>query len=114
MIAAESISGAQIERAQRLRLKRMLWGFANHGCTAVVVAGLLIVGYIPLEPVIVFTASTLLTGIALMLVVRFGVNLRFRDPSMTMVQLLWPLLPSLYVMYYIPLAHGRSETGPSP
>lgn len=105
-MSAETIE-QRIQRAQALRLKRMVWGFTNHGCTALAVAGLYMGGFLPLAPMMVFFASSILIGTLLVLVLQFGINLRFRDPSMTMVQILWPVIPSLYVMYFVGLAQGR-------
>ena len=105
-MSAESIE-QRIQRAQSIRLKRMIWGFANHACTALAVTGLYLGGFLPLAPVMVFFASSILVGTLLVLALQFGINLRFRDPSMTMFQILWPVVPSLYVMFFVALPQGR-------
>ncbi|MFW5824987.1 MAG: GGDEF domain-containing protein [Marinobacter sp.] len=105
-MTAETIE-QRIQRAQSLRLKRMIWGFANHGCTALAVIGLYMGGFLPLAPVMVFFAGSILIGTVLVLILQFGINLRFRDPSMTMAQLILPAIPSLYVMYFVALPQGR-------
>lgn len=105
-MTAESIE-QRIQRAQSLRLKRMIWGFTNHGCTALAVIGLYLGGFLPLAPVMVFFASSVLLGTLLVLILQFGVNLRFRDPSMTTVQIMWPVIPALYVMFFVSLPQGR-------
>ncbi|WP_339805870.1 GGDEF domain-containing protein [uncultured Marinobacter sp.] len=98
----------QIQAAQNLRLKRMFWGFANHGCTFLVVAGLVVGGFLAIEPVVVFGAASILMGTLLVLTMQSGLNLRFKDPSLTMIQIVWPILPSLYVMYFVTLPQGRT------
>ncbi|MFC4257460.1 GGDEF domain-containing protein [Marinobacter lacisalsi] len=105
-MSAETIE-QRIQRAQALRLKRMIWGFANHGCTALAVAGLYMGGFLPLAPMMVFFASSILIGTLQVLILQFGINLRFRDPSMTMAQIVWPVLPSLYAMFFVALPQGR-------
>ncbi|SFR66759.1 diguanylate cyclase (GGDEF) domain-containing protein [Marinobacter daqiaonensis] len=105
-MSAETIE-QRIQRAQSLRLKRMLWGFANHGCTGLAVAGLYLGGFLPLAPVLVFFASSVLISTLMVLILQFGINLRFRDPSMTMAQITLPVIPSLYVMYFVALPQGR-------
>lgn len=111
-MSAESIEPRVLEqsvqRAQNLRLKRMFWGFANHGCTLLAVFGLLMTGFLPVEPVVVFIAASILGGTLLVLALQSGLNLRFRDPSMTMLQIIWPIIPSLYVMYFVTLPQGRT------
>ena len=41
-------------------------------------------------------------------VVKTGLNLRFVDPSLTLIQILPSLLPSFYVMYYLDPGQARS------
>ncbi|GGY60180.1 GGDEF domain-containing protein [Marinobacter zhanjiangensis] len=105
-MSAETIE-QRIQRVQALRLKRMAWGFANHGCTTLAVVGLYLGGFLPLAPAMVFLASSILIGTVLVLMLQFGINLRFRDPSMTMTQILWPIVPTLYVMFFVALPQGR-------
>lgn len=105
-MSAETIE-QRIQRAQSVRLKRMIWGFTNHACTGLAVTGLYLGGFLPTAPMMVFFASSILLGTLLVLILQFGINLRFRDPSMTMVQILWPVVPSLYVMFFVALPQGR-------
>lgn len=105
-MSAETIE-QRIQRVQALRLKRMIWGFTNHACTALAVAGLYMGGFLPLAPVMVFFASSILVGTLLVLMLQFGINLRFRDPSLTMAQIIWPVVPTLYVMFFVALPQGR-------
>ncbi len=103
---AETIE-QRIQRAQHLRLKRMIWGFGNHACSAMAVAGLYLGGFLPESVVLVFFAVTVLINTLLVLTIQSGINLRFSDPSMTMAQILLPVIPSLYVMYFVALPQGR-------
>jgi diguanylate cyclase (GGDEF)-like protein len=105
-MSAETIE-QRIQRVQALRLKRMAWGFANHACTTLAVIGLYLGGFLSLAPVMVFLASSILIGTLMVLMLQFGINLRFRDPSMTMPQILWPIVPTLYVMFFVALPQGR-------
>lgn len=106
-LSESRIEQQSFQSAQNLRLKRMFWGFANHGCTFLIVIALLVSGFLPLEPVIVFTAASILGGTLLVLTLQSGLNRRLRDPSMTMLQIIWPIIPSLYVMYFVTLPQGR-------
>lgn len=96
------------EGAQRLRLQRMFWGFANQACTLAIVLGLYGFGMLPGVPVLGFILGTLLIDIGLYATLKSGRNLRLRDPSMTVAQILLPVLPVTYAMYHVADPQART------
>jgi diguanylate cyclase len=90
-----------VSRAQRLRLQRMTWGVINQLCTMVIVLALFMVGLLPLARATEFAFASAAIMLGFYALLRSGLNLRFRDPSMTVPQLLAPVAPALYVMYHV-------------
>lgn len=90
-----------VDKSQRLRFKRMLWGFITMGCTLTIVLGLYLFGMLPIVPTLVYVVTTLVMAITFVVLNKSGLNLRFKDPSMTAAQIITPLWPSIFIMYFV-------------
>lgn len=97
-----------IAEAQRLRLQRMRWGFANQSCTLLIVLGLYGFGMLPAVHALAFTVAWLIIDCALVAALKSGFNLRLRDPSMTAAQIVLPALPTVYIMYHVTDPQART------
>ena len=100
-------TGASLDGAQKLRFRRMLWGFVNQGCTFVIVLGLYGFGMLPGERAAHFAVASLVINIGLVGALLSGFNLRLREPSMTVPQILLPVLPAIYTMYFVTSPQAR-------
>jgi len=101
-------SREQLERAQKLRFQRMTWGFGNQFCTVLIVLALYGFGLLPLIPVLAYILTLLASNISLFLLLKFNINLRFKDPSMTAAQIVTPLFPSVFIMFFVADAQART------
>lgn len=86
---------------------RMFWGFANTACTAIISLGLALGGYLESARLIEYILATVVIAVGLTAIIRSNLNLRLRDPSMTAAQILLPLPPALYIMFFITEPGGR-------
>lgn len=97
-------SQSNIERAQRLRLSRLYMAIATYAM--IILAAFLVsqlsLGHMPFWGIAVFIGYAILTNTIFFILIRSGRNLRFKDPSLTLPQLvlssIWGWLP-LYYFY---------------
>lgn len=101
-------SGHSVADAQALRLKRMMWGLVSQAFTFVVVAGLYSFGLVPLDQVLQYVAMIVLIDIALLVLLKSNFNLRFRDPSLTAAQIIAPMWPAIYLMFFVTDPQART------
>lgn len=97
-----------IAKSQRLRFQRMLWGFASLICTATIVVGLYLFGMLPAGPTMIYLAAITVMAASFAVLIRSGLNLRFKDPSMTVAQITTPLWPAIFIMYFVSDPQARS------
>lgn len=97
-----------INRAQRLRLQRMIWGFGNQACSMLIAIGLFFMNMLPGDRLVHYAIAILAINLTFLFLLKSNLNLRFRDPSMTFAQIVAPLLPSIYVMFYIADPQART------
>jgi signal transduction histidine kinase len=90
--------GAQ-QRAQRLREKRLLTGLVSYGLALAVVVGAWLLGFYGARVVLAVTLMVIPINLVLFGLLRSGLNLRFRDPNITLLQLCLASVPVLYAMY---------------
>ncbi|MDO8909353.1 MAG: GGDEF domain-containing protein [Pseudohongiella sp.] len=95
-------------KSQRIRFQRMMWGFASLGCTLTIVLGLYLFGMLPAYPTIIYTIVVTLMAASFVVLNKSGLNLRFKDPSMTVAQITTPLWPAIYIMYFVSDAQART------
>jgi diguanylate cyclase len=95
-------------KSQRLRLQRTLWGFGSLGCTMIIVVGLYLFGMLPGYPTALYLIAVTVMAACLVVIIKSGINLRFKDPSMTIAQITTPLWPAIYIMYYVTEPQART------
>lgn len=92
---------ASVEKAQRLRLQRTYWGIGYQLFTPLLVVALYLMDMVPGRRVLEFMVLVVATNLVFVALVRSGLNLRFKDPSMTAAQIIASLWPSLYIMFFV-------------
>lgn len=95
-------------RNQRLRKRRLGMSFLSYQATLAVVILCWLAELVPAHVVIEFFLLSLLINGAFFLLIHLGINLRFRDPSMTGAQMVASLLPPIWVMYFLEVAQART------
>ncbi|MEX1197490.1 MAG: GGDEF domain-containing protein [Pseudohongiellaceae bacterium] len=103
-----SPAGETVDTAQRLRLHRTYWGFGYQLFTLFLVAALVLMGMLPASRVPEFLALVVATNLVFVVLIRSGVNLRFKDPSLTAGQIVAALWPSLYIMFFVTDPQART------
>lgn len=104
--AAKSI--AANSREQALRKRRLGMSFTSYMVTFV---GVLLFAYqslVPLAVALHFLLFSVLANGLIWLLIHFDVNLRFRDPSMTMLQIIVCQWPGLWVMFFLDAGQARA------
>lgn len=104
--ARVSLTPGALERAQRLRQKRLLTGLVSYGLALAVVIGAWLLGFYGVHVVLVVIAMVIPTNLLLFALIRTGRNLRFRDPNITLLQLCLASVPMLYAMFHAGEARG--------
>lgn len=90
-----------IDQAQALRLKRMAWGFGVQASTMLIVAALYGMDMIPGLPAVIYLGMILALDIGFITTIKTGFNLRFKDPSLTALQIKLSVLPVIYIMFFV-------------
>ncbi|TGG93231.1 diguanylate cyclase [Natronospirillum operosum] len=96
-----------VQRAQRLRLQRTLWACVPlsvlAGCVIVIYLPL---GLVPLVRAVEYLAIILLSWSLFFGMILTGLNRRLPDPSMTVLQIFTGIFSQLYIMFFLtdPLA----------
>ena len=91
---------------QALRLRRVVLGAVSYLLTLSLVGIFWWLGYYGREVLINYAIAILTLNVAVYLAIRSNFNLRFADPSMTLVQICMAILCGLYVMYHAQQARG--------
>jgi diguanylate cyclase len=91
----------RIQRAQRLRLQRMSWGLTFQSVTLTIAVVLWLSGLVAGARLLEYLLAVLLLELAIIAAIRTNFNLRFRDPSLTSVQIVAPVWPAVYFMFFI-------------
>lgn len=86
----------------------MMWGFASLGSTMIIVVGLYLFGMLPAFPTAIYISVVVLMAASFVLLIKSGLNLRFKDPSMTVAQITTPLWPAIYIMYFVSDPQART------
>lgn len=97
-----------VMKSQQLRFQRMLWGFVSMGCTITIVLGLFFFGLLPGMPTLIYLGTIILMSAVFVGLNKSGLNLRFKDPSMTAAQIISPLWPAIFIMYFVSDAQART------
>jgi len=93
--------------AQRLRLRRVLWGATAWGWTALIALACAYAGFLEAGRVVHFTIAAVVLNATFLGLIASGANLKRRDPSLTGPQVIAPLLPAVYLMYHVTEPQAR-------
>lgn len=93
-------------KQQALRLRRVVLGGVSYLFTLALVAIYWWLGYYGVEVLITYFIVVLGLNIVFFSAIRSNLNLRFADPSMTLVQICLSIMPGLYVMYHAQQSRG--------
>ena len=88
-------------KAQALRKQRLGWGFAAQACLFLILTSAAVMGHLDTSRLWHFASATLLLNAAYLLIIRTGLNLRLKDPSLTGAQVMLSLPPACYAMYHL-------------
>lgn len=95
------------DAAQALRIRRLLMGALSYAFGVVGLGGLACAaGFLPASAWLRFAGVVLALQLALYVAFRSGWNRRFRDPSLTALQVVLALPPTLYVLYHMEAARS--------
>lgn len=93
---------------QRLRKQRLSMSFVSYQVTLTIVILCWYFGMVPLRVVFEFLAFSLIINAGFFLLIHFNVNLKFKDPAMTGLQMVLSLLPPIWVMYFLEDGQARA------
>lgn len=97
-----------IAKVQKLRAQRMTWGLSAQFSTWLVVGGLYLFDMIPGMPVAIYFMLIANINIGFALLIKTNINLRFKDPSMTAAQIIAPIWPAVYLMFFVADPQART------
>jgi diguanylate cyclase (GGDEF)-like protein len=98
----------ETQKYQNLRARRLGMSFASYMVTLSIVIYCWWQGMIPFRLVAEFLVACLLINSVFWYLIHTGRNLKFRDPSMTSVQMIVSLLPPLWVMAFLDAGQARA------
>lgn len=96
------------QHVQLFRLRRLQWGVGSHLCTNTIAIALYWLGMLPALPAFLYACCSVILNATFYVMIRSGVNERFKDPSLTSQQIVCALFPSIFVMYFITDAQART------
>lgn len=96
------------QHVQLFRLRRLQWGVGSHLFTNTIAFALYLLGMLPALPTFLYACSSVILNACFYLMIRSGVNERFKDPSLTSLQMICALFPSIFIMYFITDAQART------
>jgi diguanylate cyclase (GGDEF)-like protein len=100
MTSATPTENEALAAHQALRLRRVVMGGVSYLFTLSMVAVCWWLGYFRLPVLLNYFTVVVLLNVAFYAAIRSNINLRFGDPSMTLMQICVSMLPGLYVMFY--------------
>lgn len=96
----------QSDATQRVRLRRFFVGSAAHVMNLAFVVLCWALGFLSDAIVALYASVAVAFNLIVYAVLRSGWNQRFKDPSLTFLQISVPAMLGLYVMYFAGLARG--------
>ena len=91
---------------QRLRLQRFLVGTGAHLMNLGMIMLCWSIGFVSTQVVLIYTAVDVVFNLIVFNILRSGLNMRFKDPSLTWGQICVPTLFGFTVMYFAGPARG--------
>ncbi|MAA64421.1 MAG: GGDEF domain-containing protein [Alteromonadaceae bacterium] len=104
----KATSLSRIAGEQSLRLRRLGMSFLSYQVTFIVVVMFWLQALLPLSVVIEFFGAAVLINGTFFVLIKTNVNLRFKDPALTALQIVASALPPLWVMYFLEAAQART------
>ena len=98
----------KLQRKQTLRKKRHAMALVTYLVPLTVVLLCWHYGLAPSRAVYSFAVLVLLINLSILLVIHKNLNLKLRDPSMTVIHLSVSAIPMLWVMYFLEAGHARA------
>lgn len=108
MTASPANPAAATAAAQRLRFRRALWGSSTYLFTSLFVLGFYAMGIVARTPVVVYLTAVGAINLLFLSAIASGLNLRFREPSLTGPQVVISLWPSIYIMFHLEDPQART------
>lgn len=97
-----------LAKDQRLRLQRMTWGFIVQFSAWVVALGLYLFDMLPGVYLSVYLLIIVATDLIFIILIKTNINLRFKDPSFTAAQILAPIWPAVFIMFFVTEPQART------
>ena len=105
--AARSATAA-VELQQRLRERRLLMAVGSYAANTALVLFYHHMDLLPGGVIWPYFAMVVTVNVGFFGLIRSGLNLRLRDPSLTFAQAAVSILPSLYVLWYLEQPQART------
>ena len=99
---------AEVQRNQKLRIRRLGMSFASYMVTFSIVLYCWFQDLITVRVVAEFLVASLVINAVFWYLIKTGRNLSFSDPSMTAPQMIVSLLPPLWVMAFLDAGQARA------
>jgi diguanylate cyclase (GGDEF)-like protein len=106
MKTAGNASVSSIASEQSVRLRRFSVGIAAHVMNLAFVLLCWVLDFLPAASVMTYSLVAVAFNLIIYGMLRGGLNLRFKDPSLTFLQIAVPAMMGLYLMYFAGLARG--------
>lgn len=104
--APDQDSNLELHNQQSLRLHRVMLGGVSYLFTLALASIYCWLGYFGLDVLLNYTIVIAAFNTFFYLAIRTGLNLRFAEPSMTLVQVCLSILPGLYLMFHAQQSRG--------
>ncbi|MBL4834795.1 MAG: GGDEF domain-containing protein [Pseudomonas sp.] len=108
MDPAQPESGKDTRGDQALRKRRLGMSFATYLATFLVVLMFAYQGMLPLSIASHFLIFSVVVNGLIWIAIHFDLNLRLRDPSMTMLQITLSQWPALWLMFFLEAGQARA------
>lgn len=98
----------RLQRNQNLRVKRLSMSAASYAMTAAIVFCCTLLNLLPWLVFWAYLVAAVAINLTFLALFKTGLNLRFRDPSLTALQMVVSILPALAVMYLLESGQARA------
>ncbi len=99
---------SSLKEKQTLRKRRVGMAFLTYMIPIAITVLFCVYAMVPPEAVFIFAAYAVGVNLAFYLAIHSGLNLKFREPSLTAFQMSASLLPAVYVMYHLEDGQARA------
>ncbi|MBI1944001.1 MAG: EAL domain-containing protein [Betaproteobacteria bacterium] len=99
-----------VQERQAVRLRRFLLACAGHAAALALLAVAWFIGQVPAWAALLIAAAALVLNLALYAALRSGLNLRFKDPSLTQFQIGAAITLLMFTIYFVERDRGAALT----